>query len=84
MIKAIEVQSQNVSNSMAAMEDFLKDLKEAEGRRDEEIQGIKSEVDSIKDMIPKVSELSNWVGRHDLQPLSSTYDALEVFETVPQ
>lgn len=54
MMKAVEIHAEKVSSSLSSMQTLMNDLKLADEKRDEEISSIRTEVDSIKEMIPKV------------------------------
>lgn len=49
-------QSQKVDESLNSLEKVLKDLKQNDAMRDEEFKNVKSDVESLKDIVPKVRE----------------------------
>lgn len=50
-------QSQKVDESLNSLEKVLKDLKQNDAMRDEEFKNVKSDVESLKDIVPKVREI---------------------------
>lgn len=54
VIKAVKIQSENVSKSLSSMETVLTELKKSDEKREKDNADLKAEIDLIKDMIPKV------------------------------
>ncbi|KAJ3313403.1 peroxisomal membrane protein pex14 [Blyttiomyces sp. JEL0837] len=56
--KLIEGNSDTLATALDGLKESMKDVVNADAKRDEEIKAIKVEVDSIKEMIPKMIEKS--------------------------
>jgi peroxin-14 len=54
VMRAIDGQATKVNEALALVETTLKELKEADDKRDEELKSLKEDVESIKTLIPKV------------------------------
>lgn len=53
-MRAIDSQATKVNEALALVETTLKDLKEADDKRDEELKSLKEDIENIKTLIPKV------------------------------
>ncbi|KND03142.1 uncharacterized protein SPPG_02205 [Spizellomyces punctatus DAOM BR117] len=54
VMKAVDAQAVKVSKALEGMVDTLKALREKDERRDKELEELKGDIDSIRDMIPKM------------------------------
>lgn len=55
VMRAIDSQATKINDALALVETTLKELKEADDKRDEEFKSLKEDVENIKNLIPKVS-----------------------------
>lgn len=53
-LNSVSEQSKKVEESLNSLETVLKDLKDSDQQREEEFKGVKDEVDSLKELVPKV------------------------------
>lgn len=51
----VSSQSDKVDESLASLEGVLKDLRQGDALRDDEFKNVKADVDSLKELVPKVS-----------------------------
>lgn len=60
-LTTVSSQTKKVDDSLSSLETVLKELKEGDEKRDEEFKNVKSDIDALKDLVPKVvkKELSN-------------------------
>lgn len=57
-------QSQRVDESLSSLETVLKDLKQHDAIRDEEFKNVKSDVESLKELVPRVSKMYSIAGEN--------------------
>ncbi|CAO3611123.1 unnamed protein product [Cunninghamella blakesleeana] len=53
-LNSVSEQSKRVEQSLGSLETVLNDLKDSDQQREEEFKGIKNEVDSLKELVPKM------------------------------
>ncbi|KAJ3225295.1 peroxisomal membrane protein pex14 [Clydaea vesicula] len=58
MMKAVKIQSESVSKSLANMEEVLEELKNNDEKREEDLKDLKSEIELIREVIPKMMDKS--------------------------
>ncbi|KAI9010151.1 microbody biogenesis protein peroxin 14 [Hyaloraphidium curvatum] len=54
VMKAIDSQATKVNEALSLVETTLKELKEADDKRDEELRSLKDDIENIKNLIPKM------------------------------
>ncbi|KAI8979854.1 peroxisomal membrane anchor protein conserved region-domain-containing protein [Mycotypha africana] len=52
-LTTVSSQSKKVDDSLASLESVIKELKEGESQRDEEFKSIKTQIDALKELVPK-------------------------------
>jgi uncharacterized protein (UPF0305 family) len=55
-LDSVSEQSKMVDESLTSLETVIKDLKDGDQQRDEEFKNVKEEIESLKELVPKVSE----------------------------
>ncbi|CAO3593960.1 unnamed protein product [Absidia cylindrospora] len=53
-LDSVSEQSKKVEESLTSLETVLKDLKDGDEQRDEEFKNVKEEVESLKELVPKM------------------------------
>lgn len=56
-LTTVSSQTKKVDDSLSSLETVLKELKEGDEKRDEEFKNVKSDIDALKDLVPKVTSL---------------------------
>ncbi|KAJ3099190.1 peroxisomal membrane protein pex14 [Phlyctochytrium planicorne] len=56
LVKDVEGQSAKIGSALDNLRDLVKEIQQADEKRDAEIKSIKSDVDTIRDMLPKIIE----------------------------
>ena len=54
-LTTVASQSKKVDESLTGLETVLKELKEGDKQRDQEFQNVKSDIEALKELVPKVS-----------------------------
>lgn len=55
-LTTVSSQTKKVDDSLSSLETVLKELKEGDEKRDEEFKNVKSDIDALKDLVPKVKK----------------------------
>lgn len=55
-LTTVSSQTKKVDDSLSSLETVLKELKEGDEKRDEEFKNVKSDIDALKDLVPKTLE----------------------------
>lgn len=53
-LTTVSSQSKKVDESLTSLETVLKDIEEADTKRDKEFTSVKNDIDALKDLVPKV------------------------------
>jgi peroxin-14 len=53
-LTTVSSQTKKVDDSLSSLETVLKELKEGDAQRDEEFKSVKSDIDALKELVPKV------------------------------
>ncbi|RHZ77925.1 hypothetical protein Glove_168g237 [Diversispora epigaea] len=75
--KIIDEQSSKVKESLERLDNTLKDLAIQEGKRDTEIKTLKEEIDTIRDLIPKLLEKTKESQAQSLADLQNELKSLK-------
>ena len=53
-LTTVSSQSKKVDESLTSLETVLKDLEEAESKRDKDFTNVKNDIEALKELVPKV------------------------------
>lgn len=53
-LTAVATQSKAIDESLSSLDNVIKELKAADRQKDEEFKSIKADIESLKDLVPKV------------------------------
>lgn len=53
-LSSVSAQSDKVNDALSSLEAVLEDLKKGDESRDKEFKSVKADVDSLKELVPKV------------------------------
>ncbi|KAJ3111635.1 peroxisomal membrane protein pex14 [Phlyctochytrium bullatum] len=77
LMKDVKNQSTNIGSALDQLKEIVKDIQETDEKRDQEIKGIKEDIDGIRDMIPKMLDKAKDAQNNALVDLQNELKSLK-------